>query len=233
MVANPNQVPMHKNVDKSKVVLVQGASLKTWAYTVNPDRAQVVLSTDGRPLEADIHLWQGPDNTPTKMRVYSEDGALRPISTVIETPDKGASTIAVYNKGQVEFPLAAYVVSNNVDLPYADFDRTSSIVQGGALKTWDFDPNVENIEIMVKTDGRPLNSRIEVLQGPNNQKTVITLYNEDGLLRPFFVIVETPGNGYVVRVQNTSPMEYPMFAMVQPHNIDYSTTMTEPTVGDR
>merc|ERR1719183_1410054 len=153
IATNPNQVPMHKNVDKSKVVLVQGASLKTWAYTVNPDRAQVVLSTDGRPLEADIHLWEGPDNTPTKMRVYTEDGKLRPISTVIETPDKGASTIAVYNKGQVEFPLAAYVVSNNVDLPYADFAETSTIVQGGALKTWDFEPNVENIEIMVKTDG--------------------------------------------------------------------------------
>jgi hypothetical protein len=225
--------PIGKSVTKSDIVLVQGNSLKTWAYQVSPDRVQVVLSTDGRPLEADIQLWQGPDNTPTKMRVYSEDGSVRPFSAVIETPDKAASTVAIRNVGQVEFPLAAYVVANEVDEPLSDFRETSVIVQGGALRTFDFDPSVDSVEIMIRTDGRPLNARLELLQGPNNQKTVVELYGEDGLQRPFFAIVDTPGTGNVVRVVNTAPMEFPMFASVQPHSINDQTSFSDPVIGDR
>jgi hypothetical protein len=194
---------------------------------------QVVLSTDGRPLDADVQLWQGPDNTPTKMRVYSEDGDVRPFSAVIETPDWGASTVAVRNIGQMEFPLAAHVIANDVDEPMSDFRETSTIVQGGALRTFDFDPTVESVEIMLRTDGRPLNARLELLQGPNNNKQVIELYGEDGLERPFFAIIDTPGSGNVVRVVNTAPMEFPMFASVQPHSINERMAFSDPVIGDR
>jgi hypothetical protein len=217
----------------TSTVLVQGGSLKTWAYQASPDRVQVVLSTDGRPLDADVQLWQGPDNTPCKMRVYSEDGSVRPFSAVIPTPLGSASTVAIRNVGQIEFPLAAYVIANEVDEPVADFRETSLIVQGGALRTFDFDPSVESVEIMLRTDGRPLNARVELLQGPNNDKQVIELYGEDGLERPFFAIIDTPGSGNVVRVVNTAPMEFPMFASVQPHSINDRVLFTDPVIGDR
>jgi len=199
-------------------ILVQGGSLRTWSYrSPAVEQVQVVLSTEGRPLDADIELWHGPDNTPVKMRVYVENGAIRPFSAVLETP-RGPNTIAIRNIGQVEFPLAANVVADNVDQPTEECLSSSMTVQGGALRTYPFDPLVDSVQVLLKTDGRPLNARIELLQGPNNNKQVIELYTEDGMDRPFFCFLATPGSGNVVRIVNTAPVEFPMTASVVPHS---------------
>uniref|UniRef100_A0A7S3TKQ2 Uncharacterized protein n=1 Tax=Emiliania huxleyi TaxID=2903 RepID=A0A7S3TKQ2_EMIHU len=201
-------------------ILVQGGSLRTWSYrSPSVEQVQVVLSTEGRPLDADIELWQGPDNTPCKMRVYVENGQLRPFSAVVETP-RGPNTIAIRNIGQIEFPFAANVVAEDVDAPSAECLSTRMTIQGGALRTYPFDPTVDSVQVLLKTDGRPLNARIELLQGPNNNKQVIELYTEDGLDRPFFCILETPGSGNVVRIVNTAPVEFPMTASVVPNSIN-------------
>ncbi len=201
-------------------ILVQGGSLRTWSYR-SPlvEQVQCVLGTDGRPLDADIELWHGPDNTPCKMRVYVENGQLRPFSAVIATP-RGPNTVAIRNIGQIEFPIAANVYANDVEDPSADCMASSTTIQGGALRTYPFDPLVDSVQVLLKTDGRPLNARIELLQGPNNNKQVIELYTEDGFDRPFFCILETPGSGNVVRVVNTAPVEFPMTAAVVPNSIN-------------
>lgn len=217
-----NNVPLNNKISKSNVnkpILVQGGSLRTWSYR-SPlvERVQIVLSTEGRPLDSDIELWNGPDNTPFKMRVYVENGQLRPFSAIIETP-RGPNTIAVRNIGQLEFPFAAYVYTTELDHPSQNCIESSTTIQGGALRTYPFDPFVDSVEVLLKTDGRPLNARIELLQGPNNNKQVIELYTEDGFDRPFFCILETPESGNVVRVVNTAPIEFPMYASVIPHSL--------------
>jgi len=207
-------------VDVQDPILVQGGSLRTWSYRSQAvEQVQVVLGTEGRPLDADIELWHGPDNTPCKMRVYVENGQIRPFSAVIETP-RGPNTVAIRNIGQMEFPIAANVFADNVDQPSPEALSASMTVQGGALRTYPFDPSVDSVQVLLKTDGRPLNARVELLQGPNNNKQVIELYTEDGLDRPFFCVLETPGSGNVVRIVNTSPVEFPMTASVVPGSVN-------------
>ncbi len=210
--------PQVTEVDTS--ILVQGGSLRTWSYR-SPlvEHVEVVLSTEGRPLDADLELWHGPDNTPCKLRTYVENGQSRPFSAIIATP-RGPNTIAIRNIGQIEFPLAAKVNVKNLEMPTSESIKSTSTIQGGALRTYPFDPLVNSVEIHLKTDGRPLNARIELMQGPNNNKQVVELYTEDGFVRPFSCIVETPGSGNVVRVVNTAPVEFPMTASVLPHTVD-------------
>merc|ERR1712137_1184081 len=129
-------------------------------------------------------------------------------------------TVAIRNIGQIEFPIAANVVADNVDYPTPDCTASSTTIQGGALRTYPFDPSVDSVQVLLRTDGRPLNSRIELLQGPNNNKQVIELYTEDGRDRPFYCILETPGSGNVVRIVNTAPVEFPMTAGVVPYSIN-------------
>lgn len=221
-IANPDMRLTRGIWDKLTPVTVQGGSLRTWSGTSSQvERVQVFLKTDGRPLNADVDLWQGPDNTPQKMKIYIEDGAMRPLSAVIATP-RGPNAIAIRNTGHLEFPLAACVLAdaeNTVGDVIEDITDMKTI-QGGAIHTYPFAPAVASVSVLLRTDGRPLNARIELLQGPNNNKQVIEVYTEDGKERPFFAVIETPGTGNVVRIVNTATVEFPMTAAVEPYLVE-------------
>jgi hypothetical protein len=174
-------------------------------------------------MDAEIDIWQGPDNTPVKIKAYCEDGGFRPFNAVIETPHF-PNAVAVRNVGHLEFPLDAYVVTNNVEKPVSDFEANAQIVQGQSLKTYPQKHYVKRVEVMLKTEGRPLSARIELLTGPNTNKQVIEVYTDEGLIRPLFAIFETLEKETMIRVVNTAPMEFPMLASVAPHFIDDSVS---------
>jgi hypothetical protein len=220
-----NVMSLEEMWDKSTPTIIQGSSLRTWSFA-NPaiKKVHVLLKTDGRPLEADVELWQGPDNTPQEMKVYVEDGALRTFSVFLDTPHC-PNTVAVRNTGHMEFPLFACVGPdresdhNSIEATLAAARKTSMIVQGGALRTYPFDPSVDSVVIMLKTDGRPLHARIELLQGPNNNKQVLELESEDGHEMPYVTVISTPGSGNVVRILNLAPLEFPMTATVAAYEV--------------
>ena len=96
--------------DNASKLLVQGGSLKTWSFaSPSVDSVQLRLWTEGRPFDAAVDLWQGPDNTPQRIRVYLEDGKKRPFSSLMLAP-RGPNTVAVRNMGQMEFPFITLVI---------------------------------------------------------------------------------------------------------------------------
>jgi len=211
-----------KSMDKSWLT-VQGQSLRTWSFqTQAVKQVQVDLSTADGPLEAVLELWHGPDHEPVSMRVYGENGRLRPFSTVLPTPH-GPNTVSIRNIGTIEWPISAKVGPDNVDTPSLEAQDTAMLIQGGSLRTFPFETRVDSVEVLLTTDGRPLNARLELLQGPNSEKQVVELYTEDGLDWPCFFILETPGSGNVVRVINTGPAAFPLFASVVPRSMNQRT----------
>lgn len=205
-------------------VSVQGGSLRTCSFDEGVDRVTVYLKTTGRPLNANVELWQGPDNSPQKMSVYLEDGNERPFCATIESPGS-SNAVAIRNTGQMEFPLSAGLevdMSGSETGPGNAMSGPARTVQGGAVYTTPFPPSVQSVQIMLRSDGRPLNARVELLQGPNNNKQVMEIYTEDGAERPFYAVIETPGTGNVVRICNTATVEFPLTAAVEPYIIDDS-----------
>mmetsp|Transcript_25294 Transcript_25294/g.39180 ORF Transcript_25294/g.39180 Transcript_25294/m.39180 type:complete len:312 (-) Transcript_25294:526-1461(-) len=211
-------------------VRVQGGALKTWSYS-DPEieRVYVAMTTEGppegNPLKVDVELNQGPDNTPQKMKIYSGKGRLRPFKMWIETPGP-SSAVFVRNENPVEFPCVCGVGAETasagdaglIPLSNAIYEMSpEQLVQGaGGVRSYDLDPAVKSVRIVMKTDGRPLNAKVELVQGPNAPKYTIDVYSEDGDLRPFVCVFETPGAGNVVRVLNSAPLEFPCLASVGP-----------------
>jgi hypothetical protein len=199
-------------------IILQGGALRTWSDSTGTfERVQLSLNTEGRPLNAHVELWHGPDNTPLRMSIYSDNGDLRPFNAVIETP-AGQNTVAIRNTGTMEFPLAACVGTDVEDVAKRLSDMgTLKVVQGGSIVTYPFDRSVASVQILLMTNGRPLNARIEISQGPNSSKQYVDIYTENGMERPFFAVIETPGAGSVIRVVNTGTVEFPVTACLEPY----------------
>ena len=217
------------NADSS--ILVSGGSCQTWFYESNVQQVQVVLNTDGRPLDADVEVWQDEfgNNVPWKMHAYIEsadvslqNGELRPFSAVVETP-RGPNTVAIRNTGQPMNSLAASVGAGPVRCPSSECLSSCTNILRGSSRTYQFDPSVGSIQILLETtDGRPLNARIELLESPNNNKQVVEVYSQDGCDRPFFCILETPRAGSTVSVVNTANDD--MTAAVVPQDTNQGMT---------
>jgi len=201
--------------DGKLVQRVEGNTRKTWSFNnLAKDRVQVALTSEGRPVNADIQLWLGPDWTPFSLKAYSEDGKLRPIQTLVGTRNK-AAMIEVRNVGEYEFPFNAasnYAKGAMALLPQ-EIPATSTPVRvdGGALRSFPLDPECEQLEVVLNTDGKQLNARVELLNAPNNPKQTFEVFTNNGELNSLCVCFNTIDPGNTVRIVNLAPVEFPCY----------------------
>jgi len=98
-VVSDNVGAVQRNIDAFTSVpieTVQGGSLKTWTFPgYNVESVQVMLKSEGRVVDAEVELWNGPDYTPQKMKVYLEDGFSRTFRAMMLCPRGGQGTVAV------------------------------------------------------------------------------------------------------------------------------------------
>lgn len=200
-------------------VIVQGGALKTWSWGDAVERVEILLTSKGTPLNADVELWSETGNT-TKMRVHSQDGSIYPFSAILEMPMGGPNTIGIRNIGQVELPFAAYMIPNDVDMPGPEFRVNATSVQGGNSTIYPSKPNLHSVGVMLRTDGKPLNATIELNQGPRNSKQYIELSTNYDLHHPIFITIPTLGSSNDVEILNAGPVEFPLSASIYPHIIE-------------
>jgi hypothetical protein len=201
--------------DGSLAQRVEGLTRKTWKFNdLSKDRVQVALTSEGRPVNADIQLWLGPDWTPFTLKAYSEDGKLRPIQTLVGTRNK-AAMIEVRNVGEYEFPFkaAANYAQGAMALVPQEIPATTSgeRVDGGALRFFELEPQAEQLELVLNTDGKQLNAKVEILDGPNNPKQTFEVFTNNGELNSLCICFNTPDTGNTVRILNLAPVEFPCY----------------------
>lgn len=221
--------------------LVQGESRRTFP-TSGTDSSTVQLETDGRPLNANVEVWQGPGNNPAKMRLYSEDGYLRPwVAGFANTPRGGYSTsLSVNNEANVAFPIRANMMGDRNynsrsyggyvggygygggygggDGGYVGSSRRSAInVDGGALRTFSFPPGVQAVVVEIWSEDFPCYADVELWDGPNAVKQAAEIYTDSGYDRPWSAIIENPRfDSATIAVRNVGPLEFPLKVCVEP-----------------
>jgi hypothetical protein len=203
-----------------QILRCEGQSRKTFNYPdKSRDTVQLGMESDGRPLKADVELWTGPDYTPFKVSVYSQDGKLFPIQSLIGTKSKMAQ-VEVRNTGPMEFPFnvaCSYAAPALADVrnKIPETEKKILVQGGGAVHSVPLTPGGSRARVFLNTDGRNLKAKIELLNGPNNVKQRFEVYTSYGVGCSLYIVFDTPGSSqYTVRIINENRVEFPAYAFV-------------------
>ena len=225
---------------------IQGGSRHTFQSSGGGGSGQTFVETDGRPLNVEMEVYDGPNNTPTRVKMYSEDGQQRPMNILTNNngPYYGnGGTVSVRNVGSLEFPIRASVSGGSMgggygyensmggygggpmgmnDMMMDRSPRPSTVrgetVQGGSLKTFTLPSQVNAAQVTITSDGLPVNAKVELWGSSTQVKQLAEVYNDNGQSRPFAAIIDVPGGENTIAIRNTGPMEYPIQCVVEPVN---------------
>jgi hypothetical protein len=198
----------------SPIQRIEGETRHAFGFSDNTrDTVQVAMhSPNNRPITSEINLWLGPNYTPYSLKCHSENGSEYPIQALVGTK-KYAVNVEVKNVGPYTHPLNAacsYAIAPLAEVPKAIQFEKGTYIEGGAVKMQPFPAEVDQLQVLLKSDGKQLKAKIELLNGPNNVKQEYEVYASNGYATSLFVVFETPGAGNSIRVKNLASLEYPL-----------------------
>lgn len=198
---------------------IEGGAQKTFESDFYGDDMLVFLESDGRPINAEIDLKEGPNNTVQRVKLYCMDGLRNSFQGIFS----GGGSVNVRNTGTLECPAYANVEAlggGGREEYKGMFTREGAIeIQGGSsLKTWSIDHYADEAIIELESDGGPMNAVVEVWQGPGEVMQIAEIESQDGFSRPFKMKVDcSDGRFYgstTVAVRNVGQLEFPIIAKV-------------------
>lgn len=201
-------------------VRIEGQSRHTFSMNdASKEIVQIAMqSPNGRPVDANAELWIGPDWTPVKVACHSEDGSKYSIQTLIGTRNQSAN-VELFNSGNGAYPIDAacsYALPPLVEARENIKEEEGVYIEGGAIKMSPIPSNVEQLQVLIETEGKQLNAMIELLNGPNNVKAEYEIFTNNGQLNSLFVVFDTPADGNAIRIRNLAPLEFPCKYYVKP-----------------
>eukprot|EP00966_Prymnesium_polylepis_P166878 3857786-Prymnesium_polylepis.1 len=80
----------------------------------------------------------------------------------------------------------------------------SILIQGGSLRTWTYNnPAIEQVQVFLGNKGSALDADIELWHGPDNAPIKLRVHVENGKLRPFSTVIDTPRGSDMYHASNT------------------------------
>lgn len=205
-----------------------GGTVKTCRLPENAQRVIYKIESFGRPLKGEVKLWYGPIREVHTLKFNTEHGQNFPVEAVLKFKPQNGATLKCMTSKDPNCPMKVSIsvptpeqdkalAKNTEKLWYGAKDEIEKkIIQGGstdggagAWVYWTIPDHVESVQMLVwsiDTGKKSFKCDIECLRGPNNQMQKYFLQCGGGS-QPYHAVFQTPGQGWVIRVNNGKYVE--------------------------
>lgn len=222
----PSSKPFELFPEKYESVLNRiegGGTVKTCRLPENAQRVIYKVESFGRPLKGEIKLWYGPIREVHTLKFNTEHGQNFPVEAVLKFKPQNGATLKCMTSKDPNCPMKVSIsvptpeqdkalAKNTEDLWYSAEDEIEKkLIQGGstdggagAWVYWKIPDHVDSVQMIVwsiDTGKKSFKADIECLRGPNNQMQKYYLQCGGGS-QPYHAVFQTPGQGWVIRVNN-------------------------------